>query len=806
MKFQNYSIMMRWVFMSLVCLWLNGCGEFNSSDDYHEDEFNTSEITVLSTVFDKHYKHFVINIKIREDLLRAEDIVDSVITVELNVNKEAYETEFQPKVMEVRNIKAQEIADMNMNVLVLVDLTLDEERIKAQKRALTQLRKLFSYDNLYVAFMGTQSITESMLVTDYVLSKYFVHQKANKLLYRSVFSKLDELNGEFHIPHYFPEIEHDKRWEALSYRQKALIIFSDETVYEDNTPIDSDHYDLQRNLINVKTADNHGAVYYVNFEDVDSKRGVSSESRNIMKVLCKNTNGEYFDKFHIRDITNSLLKMLVKMPADFQLVFTNPDGKVYRGAIEFMQIECYAKEKLLAKGFASYSIGSLYNPVVINGKSTIRILLFGLLDSVVILIILYLIFQFVVPFIRYLIFKKKSVTKYESQGMSLNGVMVEQSCYYCKAPFKKGDEIVAKCSHTLHRSCWDENEYKCPEHGTKCEKGSHFYNQKKLLDRRNAPFYLKWLIAGVLAGLIAWVSFTILASRDQHRFLTLLVLMINDVSVDSPNAKDILDNYGGHVFNLPFYGMNLSFYLCLFLSIQASHGRWLWKRLVLVGIKTLIGGFLGYACFMIGGIISIVLGFTENSFLIDWIPWTIMGLGIAYIVSYGTDVKLKKAMVGAVISIIFGLGSMYLWSYANTSQVDTRELSLWSYMLYSVGLAFTIAATSPKSARYFLRVEGPIKTMDIAVFKWLTTSVCNRRVSIGKSVNCNLQMTWDMNSSISPKQADLIMERGNIYLVAMEEGVTIDNTQLSIGAKVRLYHGNKFRIGQTIFTYIEKDI
>lgn len=82
----------------------------------------------------------------------------------------------------------------------------------------------------------------------------------------------------------------------------------------------------------------------------------------------------------------------------------------------------------------------------------------------------------------------------------------------------------------------------------------------------------------------------------------------------------------------------------------------------------------------------------------------------------------------------------------------------------------------------------------------------NRRVTIGKSVDCNLQMTWDINSNIAPVQAEIVSERGNIYLIAMEEGVCREDKPIVTDKKIRLYHRDKFKIGQTLFTYIEHDV
>lgn len=107
-------------------------------------------------------------------------------------------------------------------------------------------------------------------------------------------------------------------------------------------------------------------------------------------------------------------------------------------------------------------------------------------------------------------------------------------------------------------------------------------------------------------------------------------------------------------------------------------------------------------------------------------------------------------MIGAFISIIFGLSSMYVWDNSQNALVDTRDDMLLSYMIYCVGFAISIAITFPKSECYFLRVEGPIKAMDIAIYKWINAIFHNRQFTIGKSINCDLQITWDLPERYRP--------------------------------------------------------
>ncbi len=95
--------------------------------------------------------------------------------------------------------------------------------------------------------------------------------------------------------------------------------------------------------------------------------------------------------------------------------------------------------------------------------------------------------------------------------------------------------------------------------------------------------------------------------------------------------------------------------------------------------------------------------------------------------------------------------------------------------------------------------------MDVAIYKWINNAP-NTPVSIGKSVDCNLQMTWDIGSRIAPVQAVIRFEKGALFLYAVEDGVKYLGKPLAINKGIRLFHGHRFVIGQTRFTYIEKDV
>ena len=79
-------------------------------------------------------------------------------------------------------------------------------------------------------------------------------------------------------------------------------------------------------------------------------------------------------------------------------------------------------------------------------------------------------------------------------------------------------------------------------------------------------------------------------------------------------------------------------------------------------------------------------------------------------------------------------------------------------------------------------------------------------VTIGKSIDCSLQMSWDIKGQVAPINAELRMVGDDIRLTAVEDGVRVGDEPLPAGRSVSLYHNTQFSIGDTTFTYVERDI
>ena len=393
--------------------------------------------------------------------------------------------------------------------------------------------------------------------------------------------------------------------------------------------------------------------------------------------------------------------------------------------------------------------------------------------------------------------------RYAGPQMSKDGLMLAESCYLCKGQFELGDEVVTKCRHTMHKECWDENGYQCPEHGRNCRHGSHYYNSKNMFDSRNATFYLQWILAGMIAGWLAWMFFLLRMHLYDNSLLTHIMLFIFGIQAGSPEADQFIADYAVHMDYQPAFGFFVSFFITLCLSLLSLRGiRWT-TRIIDALIRAFIAGVLGCLSFAINCILAVIIGIKTNSVVLDCIPWILMTAIIMYSVTCHTRVRTRPLWL--FIACLSGVISMYIWTLVFQIAVDFRLFLLLSFLLTSVVLAVCIAFEAPKSEHYFLQASGAIKPIEIALYKWLRSNP-SAVITMGQSVDCSIHLSWDISSNVAPVHAELFLRRSTLYIKALEKGVILNGKELEAGDSDSLSHGSHFIIGNTTFTYVEKDL
>lgn len=798
--------MYRLLWMALMAVCLTSCDDNADEADVNlddifsperiEDEHQSEDaMKVIGVNFTPNYKQFTMQMGILRDLgpYALTDTNQVTIKATESVGGRVNHTQSRPILKEVKNSEADEVAKMHIKVLVLVDLAQPQYIVDEERNAVSEIRTVFAHDNLFVAFMYGQNVTETMAVSDYVLNTYFkAQQDQYKYLYRSLLLKKKELADRAGV------------WKDA--KKMALVVFSDEKVYEENDkPIDPQHFELQGTLVKDTLTNDSLSIASIRFKPQNNTQ--DDEAKSVMRVVCKNSGGLYLDQFNWTELKNNLILQDGEIILANEFIFENPDGKVYRGDPHTMRIEIYAKDtgKMVGSATSSIYLGSAYNPVIVNGSKTIWMFLQGIVTGLAVMLLVYLVFQFLIPYIQYKIFERKYVLKYVPGNMSLGNVLITESCYFCKARFKEGDTIVAKCDHVMHKSCWDENDYHCPEYGRHCQEGSHYYNNKNLFDRKNASFYMKWILTAIGTAICIWFLYMLyVTDYDAHTQQFVAKMMAPKIGLTGEIA--MFNGEIDYIDYIPAFGLITGFFLTLALSAMAVRRMEIKRRLLDIVIRAVIVGIGSYFVFMVFRAISLAFNLVGLlSAMLDCIPWALSALMIVFVSTVGTRIKLKKYVF--IIAIVIGVLSMYLWSvlFQDITQIDIRVLLLLSSIFFAVGLAVSVAELAPRSERYFLNIKGAVKEMDVALFKWFHNNP-DEVVTIGKSIDCSLQMSWDIKGQVAPIHAEMRMLPGGVRLTAVESGMKLGDSPLPPGRSVWLYHNSQFSIGDTTFTYVERDM
>ena len=751
-------------------------------DDYLQKLLEKSQpeggnaLQVTNIRFYDDYKHFSVDTRL------AASIGSLSLSDPSEVRVEAVEYDYlgrpqfaasQPVLDRVVSTGAEQIRSANLKALVLVDLTIPQALVDKEREAVKEMSTLFSDDNLYVSFI-TSDLGESSIMapSEYVLDNYFRSDRTERKSFFSAVSNSLNLLA-------------DGEGIFRDASERILVVLSDgKLFYDDSFSVESDYFTLKQDLLakSLDTEESH-IMYYVDMKADDSS---PDEAESFMQTLCSNTGGRSFESFDWVAFEEDIFARLNINYSDYRFEFTNPDRKQYSGFSKTLKILCFHDGESIAEGSTEIKLGNYFSPIVVNPDPDSLVISKSLTYIVYLLAFVLLILLFAIPHIKYFVFKRRCVVSYTDANMVVSGNIVGDSCYYCKAPFKEGEKVVVKCAHAMHESCWEENGYHCPEYGRNCAHGSHYFNRKNLFDLKNAPYYSKWIITAILAAVISWVIYMVSYDSLGHHFLSKYV------------AK-----FGGELDN-PFFIPPMFGYLTVAVatfgfSWITTRKRCFGERILEMLLRSQIAAVLSYLAFWGVAMVIVSTGWTDNSVLIDIIPWAISGLLIAAGSTIRTDYVIKDRAY--VLILLTSAGVMLLWSViAFALSIDYKPLLLILFLIFALGLAAGMAQAEPRSHRCFLHTSGAVKEMDIALYKWFASNP-KAVVSIGKSVDCSIDMTWDPSPKTGPEAAQIKQLSGRYYLYALDGNVRYGKRTLKSGKRVRLYKGKSFTIGETTFTY-----
>lgn len=723
---------------------------------------------------------------------------------------EALGQDIPPQVDSIIDIRERKIISDQISMLFLVDRSgsISQDELLEQYAQICRIIEILPNTKIYLSFMDS-TVTPSLLATQENMKfKFFeefeVKTGTEKYLYKAIMAKMEELSGA--IGTHYPEIPHNPALQDST--QKMLFVFTDgRVVNPDGTFIGADFFKWKGEIWDLSEKQAHSEIPYVPIHCIYiGDPAATANIKDEMEALCASAptkdalKGQFHTLFDVAQLQETLMGTIDSIAADYRLVLLNPDGKTYDGTQRTLTVTLRDNANVLAQGIVNYAFGNQHVPIVVasdpTSASNSHTILSGLLYGLIFILLVYLILQYLVPWIKYKMFCKKYIVEYR-RGSGDSSVE-RQHCYHCKEPFEDGDKIVVKCEHVVHLECWEENRNRCPEYGIhNCSKGIHYYNKERLSDPRNAPYFVPWLVYGLATGLVSWLFMRLFYTETLFApMITKLVELLRPLDAQ----MGLTASYVSKIQSMLLCGLLLGFFITLFFNYQIEFRK---KNLKIWGqmlLRALIGSAVGFVAFLLGAIVIILLGKSANCIYTDWIPWALFAVGIAFTLSFKTDINLRSALIGGLISVLISFVVLYMATFAK------EVISMFSYMIYAAGFGIAVAVVHFVSEKYFLRISGPVKERDIAIYKWMSVTGGFNRVTIGKSIDCILEMNWDNAENIADKQVEIYLENDRPYCKALSDGTRLASGQmLQKGQTILLNHGTEFTIGNTLFTYIEKD-
>lgn len=719
---------------------------------------------------------------------------------------------YMPVVDSIIDISKQESRMDNIDIMLLIDHgeTVTDELLERQREITDRIVNVYGEEaRIFVSIMYNSSVSESVKVDSSTYQpsgtqRIIGHRElygGGKLLYKSVLSKLQEMRA---MPQTYFNVDNSPEFKSNDGRDKVIFVFTDGMIKDNDGEFYGGIEDYTSSFLDyLKSMDDgrYDIPVYCIYIGEDDKLSEENEERlsAFSKIGSGSSRGFFKKAFTPEQLQQLTMGVVDSVAPDYQLVLINPDGKRYDGTALNMMVFLLEGDDTVASGEQLYMAGSKESPTIVtHGGGGWLTLLLGLVVGSLILVLTYMVMQLLVPKIRYSIFLKKYVVPFSKSAFGV----VEQNCFYCKEPIEEGELVVKKCEHIVHKDCWDENGGRCPEYGRhKCKTGIHYYNKEKLTDPKNATHLLPWIMAGFISGLLSWMLFFVISRAGfLEGTMYSLVNALNPWS-------DVVDDGMRETFALAMStktaawlqkGIALGFFMTLLFSYVIEFRKVDSKIFGQIVLRSLVGGVVGMLAMLIGSIVVILTGKASTYGLVDWIPYLIFALAEATVIWFKTEIKLKSALIGGCISVLFSFLVIYLAS--------GRFAPVIGYMLYAAGLGGSIAVVHYASEKYFLRIDGCVKERDIAIYKWMSVTGGFNKVSIGKSANCVLQMNWDKSDTIGDRVVELYLEKSRPTLRVLDNGVTRQGRSLPKDTVIPLTHGGEFTIGQTRFTYIEKDI
>lgn len=691
---------------------------------------------------------------------------------------------------------------------VLVDLSIPEEGKGQIFEAFGQLVQSAPDSSVYISFFGNE-VTPTQLVTKNNLRDFeplFHRHSDEKFFYGALYSKLAEF-GSDKAP-----LEDSVRT-AAGYERNAVIAqrarnASDKTllfVFTEGNMRPADEYiqfgevtDFQRDAQMVPKV---YAFYYTGEgidEDVElTLQGVTNPRDGSGAVMAERQ-GAYKPSDNISSVLNNFQEVVKNAMYDFAFTYRATSDKIYTGLVTYS-----AEWKGMNVGHGEYTVGTVETPWPIQAESTAAALtkfLVALLIALLTFAFFFLVMKVLIPAIK----SKRFAMKYYKAYVPEANVQ-RRICHYCRQDIEPGQKVVVKCKHIIHVGCWQQNGYKCVEYGQNCKDGIQDHVDWKEMFSRASLRDTYQTLAGIVAGLVSWIIFEI---TGRGMFPAIGMGLSKAFFTNEEQQVNLLNDCANKVSAFLTIGLLLGFFLSLaFRWFDEYRKKDAMIYLKIVGLS-LLSSVIGMAAFAIGGIIFCLLLSAVGTTYIPWycsLPaYILFSVCMAMSLTIKSSIPMKSALLGGLCSAVIGFIVLISGSIGHNFGWLNMLLD---FIIYGGGLGASLVTVRMLAEKYFLVIKNGVKAgQRIPIHKWMNATGGGNKVSIGMTGECEVQMNWEKSNKVAKEHVQLYIDQAKTLpmMKALATGVLFNmRTELPISKPQVLTNGDTFKIGDTIFEYVE---
>lgn len=686
---------------------------------------------------------------------------------------------------------------------VLVDLSIPEAGKTKIYNAICKLVESAPSGCVFLSFFGDE-VTPSVALTRDNISKFkdsFKKSSTNKYLYGALYAKLAEFSkSKAEFEEYVITPSDYKRNVEISQRayknqdHNILFVFAEgyksPTIEENIAFLEVTEYQKSSTHIVPKVF----AFYY-------TEEGQDADIENVLQGVCNphvdGNEGKYMPANDMAQVLNDFMEVVNDQMYDYAFVYKATGSKKYFGKISYV-----AEWKGDELGKGEFSIGSAEQPWPEHSESPVDTLvkfLIAILITLLTIAFFFIVMKVFVPFIQSKAFEVKYYKKYVPEAN-----VSRRICHYCKQEIQGGQNIIVKCKHIMHVHCWQQNGYKCAEYGQNCKTGIQSHVEWKELLTWKSLKDCHQTMAGIFAGFISWVLYE-LAGRGG--FDEVSKSIVSTFYTAKEGLPDLSTECIGKTSAFLTIGLLLGFFLSMILRYNDEYRKKDWNIVLKIVGLSLLTSLIGVIAFAIGADILCSLLSAVGTTYIPWYcsfpAYILFSVGVALALTIMSSVPLKSALIGGGVSSTIGFVVLYFSSFAGQMNM------LLDFIIYGGGLGASLVTVRMLAEKYFLVIQNGVRAgQRIPIHKWMNATGGGNKVSIGMTGDCEIQMNWEKSNKVAKEHVQLFVdhERQLPVIKSLATGV-IYNTraELPVGKPSVLSNGDNFKVGDTIFLYVETE-